>query len=64
MKERLFTVREAAVALSVSSQTLARLVRAGELPVVRIGSRVLFRPADLEDFVDRHSRLVGAMEEE
>lgn len=35
------------------SQWLTReLARRGELPVVRLGDRVLVRPEDLRDFVD------------
>ncbi|WP_412475215.1 helix-turn-helix domain-containing protein [Gordonia sp. LUNF6] len=38
----------AAAALGVHHQTLRALARSGEIPVVRVGRRVLFRRDDLE----------------
>jgi excisionase family DNA binding protein len=37
MTEQLMTVRETAAALRVSSSSVWRLIRAGSLPVVRLG---------------------------
>jgi excisionase family DNA binding protein len=42
----------------ISRPTLYRLIRNGELAVVKIGSRTLFRPEDLRDFIDRHVQRV------
>jgi excisionase family DNA binding protein len=38
----------------ISRPTLYRLIRNGEIAVVKIGSRTLFRPEDLRDFIDQH----------
>jgi excisionase family DNA binding protein len=48
---RLFTMTDSMDYLRLSKPTLHRLIRAGRLPVVRIGGRVLFRKEDLDDFV-------------
>lgn len=61
MNSRLMSTRDAAESLGVSPQTVMKLTRLGELRVVRIGSRTLYRPADVEDYVERHARLIGAM---
>ena len=52
MAHELLTRTEAAEQLRVSSVTLWRVVVSGELPTVRIGSRVLFRQRDLHAFID------------
>jgi len=44
--------RAAAAFLSVSPTTLRRAVAAGELRATRLGRRVVFRVADLEEFLD------------
>jgi excisionase family DNA binding protein len=38
----------------ISRPTLYRHIRNGEIAVVKIGSRTLFRPEDLRDFIDQH----------
>jgi excisionase family DNA binding protein len=48
---RLFTKPEGKDYLRLSEPTVNRLIRAGRLPVVRIGRRVLFRQEDLDAFV-------------
>lgn len=40
----------------VSQWTVYRLAKSGELPVVKIGDRTLFRPEDIEAFVERRVR--------
>ena len=47
----LISEREAARRLSLTTRTLFSLRMAGELPYVRIGSRVLYAPADLAVFI-------------
>lgn len=37
----------------VSRATVYRLIRSGDLPVVKIGGRTVFRRADLEAFLAR-----------
>ena len=54
LKDRLLLPRKlAAASLSVSLRVLDDLVRAGELKSVSIGSRRLFRRADLQRFVEQ-----------
>jgi excisionase family DNA binding protein len=48
---RLFTMPDVMQYLRLSRPTVYRLIRAGQLPVVRIGARILFRPESLEAFV-------------
>lgn len=38
----------------VSVDTIERLVKAGELPAVRIGNQVRFTLEDVDGFIDRH----------
>jgi excisionase family DNA binding protein len=47
----LLSQRETAAVLGVSVKTVIRLVRAGQLIPVRIGSRTLFDPDDLDSFI-------------
>lgn len=44
---------EAANALSISESTLARLVREQKIREIKQGTRCLYRPVDLEEFVER-----------
>jgi excisionase family DNA binding protein len=48
----LLNKEEASAALSISTSMLDRLVREGKIRPVRMGTRVLFKVADLEAFVD------------
>lgn len=47
--------KPAAEILDLCPRTIDYLVAGGELPVVRVGRRVLFRVADLEAFARRRS---------
>jgi excisionase family DNA binding protein len=49
----LLSVIETAERLNVSEVTIRRLIAAGELAYVRIGGRVLFRPVDLGEFIEK-----------
>lgn len=51
----LLTYTEAADVLHMTTQTLRRLVATGEIGHVRFGRRILFRPSQLDEFIDRHS---------
>ena len=42
--------------IGISERTLRTLTRQGELPVVRIASRVLYRPEDLNEFIRSRSK--------
>jgi excisionase family DNA binding protein len=45
------TSGEAAQVLGISEQTVYRLMRTGEIPVVRFGRRTVIRVCDLEDLL-------------
>ena len=52
--DRLLRIDEAAEVLQVSDSTMRRLVRDGDLRVVRIGRALRVRPEDLDDFIRDH----------
>jgi excisionase family DNA binding protein len=39
--------------MSLSERFVRQLIAAGELPCVRVGDRVLIRPADIADFIEQ-----------
>lgn len=47
----LLTVAEVATELRVSTMTVYRLIKAGELPALRIGKSYRLRPADVDRFL-------------
>lgn len=55
------SVREAGAALGLSPRTVEELVRLGQVPVVRIGRRVLLPVAGLRRWLERSTE--GAMSE-
>ena len=58
---RLLTVSEVADAMRVSNMTVYRLIKAGELPAVRVGKNYRIRQRDLESFLnDRSVHVEGA----
>ena len=60
----LLSVEAVASALGISRVGVARLIRRGELPVVRIGRRVLVQHEDLDAFVAaRRQRANGRLTE-
>lgn len=54
---RLISQDEAAHRLAVSRTTVWRLLTAGELGAVRIGSRTLVSAESIEDFIGRQTRM-------
>lgn len=50
--KRLLTLDEVCDRLQVSEATARRLVRDGDLKVVRIGRAVRVRPEDLDEFIE------------
>lgn len=48
--------REAAKVLGIGKRTLERRVKSRKIPFVRIGGRVLFRPSQLEKFLQSLSK--------
>lgn len=54
MTDRLLTAREVGEALAVSTETVLRWARRGELPALRLpGGAVRFRPETLEEWLER-----------
>lgn len=54
--EKVYTEKQAREHLHVSLKTLYNLREAGTLTYVRIGSRVLYRERDLEEFLESQVR--------
>lgn len=52
MTEQLWTAAEVAERLRVSTMTIYRLIRSGELPAVRIGRNYRVRQEDLEAYLE------------
>jgi len=50
---QLQTVEEVLAALAISRRTLYRLVRAGEIPALKIGRATRFRREDVEVYICR-----------
>jgi excisionase family DNA binding protein len=62
---KMYSVDEVARALGVSSPTIRRIVRTGDLPAVRIGTgrikpRIVISEIELENFVARRGIFCGA----
>jgi excisionase family DNA binding protein len=53
----LLTVREVAAAMRVSTMTVYRLIKAGDLPAIRVGKHFRIKGGDLHAYLD--SRIVG-----
>jgi excisionase family DNA binding protein len=57
---RLLTAREVGELLGLSTETVLRRYRAGELPGFRLASNVLrFDPADVDEWLDNRRRRVA-----
>jgi excisionase family DNA binding protein len=52
--ERLYSRKEAIQRLNCSLSTLERLIRHGEIPVVRMGRKILIRESALERWIEAH----------
>ncbi|MGM4912636.1 helix-turn-helix transcriptional regulator [Rhizobium sp. 768_B6_N1_8] len=50
----LLSFKEVTEVTGLSRPTLYRQMRAGQLGFVKVGRRTLFRPADLQAFVESH----------
>lgn len=53
MTEELLTVAEVAEMLRVSTMTVYRLIRTGELPAVRVGRNYRVRRAELDSYLEQ-----------
>ena len=62
MEERLLNKNEVCERLRCSLPTLDRMIRRGDLPVVRVGRRVLLRESTVNEWIRAHER--GATQEE
>ena len=51
----LLTVREVAGSMRVSTMTVYRLIRAGDLPAIRVGKHFRIRTIDLEHYFEVQS---------
>jgi len=54
--ERLYTRKESCVRLHCSLSTLEKLIRQGELPVVRMGRKILLRESTLQHWIESHEQ--------
>lgn len=50
--DRLWTVAEVADHMRVSNMTVYRLIKAGDLPAIRVGKNYRIRSSDLEAYLD------------
>jgi PTS system nitrogen regulatory IIA component len=57
--EAFLTTEEVLRYLKVTPRTIYRLIRAGELPAVRIGRQWRFRRTDLNEWLDRQRATVS-----
>jgi len=55
LTDRLLTVTELSEVIRLSVGTIRHWVAGGKIPVVRFGSRVLFRPEEIEAWIAEHS---------
>lgn len=56
-REELLTVEEAADWLTISKPTLWRMIRGGEIPVVKIARRTIrIKLSDVENYIEKHYR--------
>jgi len=39
--------------LEMSRWTIYRMIESGELPTIKVGGQYKFRPADIDDYLDR-----------
>ena len=51
-EHRLLTVREVAETMRVSNMTVYRLIRAGELPAIRVGKHFRIRTQELNAYLE------------
>ncbi len=53
MTVEVFTVEEAAEQLKVSAATVYKMVRDEEINSIRVSKRIMFRPQDLDGYINR-----------
>ncbi len=57
---RLLSIDDVAGLLNVSRKTVYRLISRGELPAMRVGERLRFRPSEIHEYLERRRVRVGA----
>ncbi|WP_370325035.1 helix-turn-helix domain-containing protein [Euzebya sp.] len=57
--DRLWTVAEVAEHMRVSNMTVYRLIKAGDLPAIRVGKNYRIRGKELADYIDRSFQQVA-----
>lgn len=57
--EKLLDVEEVAALLGVSRFTIYSWAAKRRLPAIKVGSRLMFRPSEIQRWVDRRSQPVG-----
>lgn len=55
VRHSLLTVREVAETMRVSTMTVYRLIRAGELPAIRVGKHFRIRVEDLDTYLEERT---------
>jgi len=53
--DRLLMVREVAELMRVSNMTVCRLIKAGDLPAIRVGKNFRIRRSDVESYLGDRS---------
>ena len=53
--DRLLTVGEVAAAIRVSNMTVYRIIKAGELRAIRVGTNFRIRRSELERYLSEHA---------
>jgi excisionase family DNA binding protein len=62
MQPDVYTRQQVCQRLQISLPTLERLIRRGELPIVKVGRRVLIRRQALDDFLRTREARVSVKE--
>lgn len=50
--EKLLSVEQTAARLSISTMTVRRYAYSGQLKAVKLGTRLLFRESDIQQFIE------------
>ena len=62
IEARKYTLKEAGKLAGVSEATMRNEVKIGEIPVIRIGTKVMITDRDLEQYLQRHYLYEGIKE--
>jgi excisionase family DNA binding protein len=53
--DQLLTVREVAATMRVSTMTVYRLIKSGQLPAIRVGKNYRIRESDVDTYLSERS---------